>query len=382
MLEPYRVLDLTDHRGDLGPMILGDLGADVIKIEPPGGSAGRRSGPFLNAGDAAERSLRFFAYNRNKRSIQLDVNDAADRAVLDTLIAGADFIFESHPTTDAACRLDHHDLCRLNPTIVHVIVSPFGIDGPASERIANDLTLSALGGRAALQGSPDRPPVRMSVPQAWRHASAEAAAAAIIAHARMRVTGKAQLVDVSAQCAMTWTMMNAMDAHAIQGFEFERMGSMVQMGTREVDPVFACADGHLVALPTGTVLNALLGHVAGDGLLDERWLIEDWETFDERFVAGEDVNFTREEIRDVFARYFALHTKAELFELGHEAGVTLAPINTVADLTRFDQLDARHAWHTTELPNGQRVKTPGIFAKFNQAPMRLRYAPPRLDCQR
>lgn len=360
-------------------MILADLGADVIKIEPPGGSAGRRTGPFLEGGDPAECSLRFFAYNRNKRSIELDFSDDADRAVLETLVAGADIILESYPPTDAGFGLDHEYLRHLNPTIVHVVVSPFGVDGPAADRVANDLTLSALGGQAGLQGSPDRPPVRMSVPQAWRHASAEAAAAAIIAHARMRVTGEAQFVDVSAQCAMTWTMMNAMDAHAIQGFEFERMGSTVQMGTREVDPVFACADGHLVALPIGTVLNALLGHIGGDGLLDEAWLIEDWETFDQRYAAGEDVNFTREEIRDLFARYFVLHTKAELFEVGHEAGVTLAPINTVADLTRFDQLDAREAWQTVQLPNGQRVKTPGIFAKFNEAPMALRYPPPRLD---
>jgi hypothetical protein len=178
---------------------------------------------------------------------------------------------------------------------------------------------------------------------------------------------------------MTWTMMNAMNAHAIQGFEFQRMGSTVQMGTRDVDPVFACADGHLVALPTGTVLNALLGHIAGDGLLDGAWLIEDWETFDQRYLAGEAVNFTREEIRDLFARYFVRHTKAELFEFGYEAGVTLAPINTVADLTRFDQLDAREAWQDVQLPNGQQVKTPGIFCKFDQAPMVLRYPPPRLD---
>ena len=379
MLDPYRVLDLTDHRGDLGGMILGDLGADVIKIEPPGGSAGRQTAPFLPDGDHAERSLRFFAFNRNKRSVVLDLQDAADRSVFDTLVAGCDIILTSFPNSEPGFDIDHEDLLRLNPTIVHVVVSPFGMNGPAAHRVANDLTLSALGGQAGLQGTPDRPPVRMSVPQAWRHAGAEAAAAALIAHARMRVTGKAQLVDVSAQCCMTWTMMNAMDAHAIQGFEFQRMGSTVQMGTREVDPVFACADGHLVALPTGTVLNALIGHIAGDGLLDEHWLLEDWATFDERFYAGEEVNFTREQIRDVFVQFFAKYTKATLFDMGHDVGVTLAPINTVADLTRFDQLEAREAWHNTELPNGQQVKSPGIFAKFNQAPITLRTPPPRMN---
>lgn len=361
-------------------MILGDLGADVIKIEPPGGTASRREGPFIDGADDAERSLQFYAYNRNKRSIVLDLEAGKDLDVLNVLIEGADFILESAVHGMLASHgIDFEQLRRLNSTIVHVMISPFGVDGPAANRIANDLTLSALGGQASLQGSPERPPVRVSIPQAWRHASAQAATAAVIAHARMLVTGQAQFVDVSAQCSVTWTMMNAMNAHAIQGFEFDRMGSTVQMGTRAIDPVFACADGHLVAMPIGAVVNALLGHIAGDDLLDAAWLAEDWETFDTRMATGEETAFTREQIRDLLVQYFRLHTKDELFALGFAAGVTLAPINTVADLTQFEQLDVRQAWHDAVLPNGQQVRAPGLFAKMKQTPMSVRYAPPRLD---
>ena len=205
-------------------MILGDLGADVIKIEPPGGSTSRHLGPFLDDVEGAERSLQYFAYNRNKRSIVLDPARAEDQRLLEDLIRGADFLLESSPPgTLSSYGLDFEALCRLNPTIVHVVVSPFGVDGPAADRIANDLTLSALGGQVGLQGSPDRAPVRVSIPQAWRHASAQAAAAAMIAHGRMQVTGEPQFVDVSAQCSVTWTMMNAMDAHPVQGFEFQSL---------------------------------------------------------------------------------------------------------------------------------------------------------------
>jgi crotonobetainyl-CoA:carnitine CoA-transferase CaiB-like acyl-CoA transferase len=361
-------------------MMLGDLGADVIMIEPPGGTAARREGPFLDDVEGVNQSLRFYAYNRNKRSLVLDLENSNDRNILKVLVAGADFVLESSPGGLLARHgIDFDELRQLNPTIVHVLISPFGADGPAADRIANDLTLAAMGGQASLQGSPERPPVRVSIPQAWRHASAQAATAAVIAHARMRVTGQAQFVDVSAQCSVTWTMMNAMNAYAIQGFEFDRMGSTVQMGTRAVDPVFECADGYLVALPIGAVLNALLGHIAGDDLLDADWLAEDWETFDIRMAAEEETTFTREQVRDLFVRYFRLHTKEELFALGFAAGVTLAPINNVADLTRFEQLDVRGAWHEAVLPNGQQVRTPGLFAKMNQAPMAVRYAPPRLD---
>lgn len=361
-------------------MILGDLGADVIKIEPPGGSASRRLGPLLNDAAEFDRSLQFFAYNRNKRSIVIDPGEEEDRRLLEDLIRGADIVLESSPPGGlGSYGLDFAALCTLNPTIVHVVVSPFGVDGPAADRVANDLTLSALGGQAALQGSPDRAPVRISIPQAWRHASAQAAAAAVIAQGRMQATGEPQFVDVSAQCSVTWTMMNAMDAWAVQGFEFERRGSTVQMGTREVDPVFACADGYLVALPTGTVLNALLGHMAGDDLLDADWLTEDWATFDMRLVAGGETRFTREQVREVFERYFRLHSKEELFTTGFEAGVTLAPINTVADLVHFEQLDAREAWQEVTLPNGKRARMPGIFAKLSESPIALRYPPPRLN---
>ena len=361
-------------------MILGDLGADVIKVEPPGGSAGRNEGPRLNDAPATEASLQFFAFNRNKRSIVLDLQDAADRSMLEALVTSADFVLESAPPGELAKHgYDFAALRGLNSQIIHVLLTPFGIDGPAAGRPATDLTLSALGGQAALQGSPDRAPVRVTVPQVWRHAGAEMAAAAMIAHARMRVTGDAQFVDLSAQCAVTWTMMNAMDANAIQGFEFERMGSTVQMGVRDIDPVFACADGHLVALPTGAVLYALIAHLLNDELIDASWLEEDWETIDMRVMAGEETRYTAEDVRSVLTKFFARHTKRELFDWGLEAGVTLAPVNTAEDLLHFEQLEAREAWHAVTLPDGCPALTPGVFARLRNAPTELRRLAPRLD---
>ena len=95
MLSPYRVLDLTDERGELASMILGDLGADVIKVEPPEGSSSRRLPPFLDGAPESERSLHYFAFNRNKRGIILDLASDAGKAELLRLVEGADFLFES-----------------------------------------------------------------------------------------------------------------------------------------------------------------------------------------------------------------------------------------------------------------------------------------------
>ena len=92
MLSPYRVLDLTDHRGEIAGMILGDLGADVVKVEPTGGSAARDVGPFLDDVLSSDRSLHFQAFNRNKRSIVLDLAHPPDRDTFYKLVASADFV--------------------------------------------------------------------------------------------------------------------------------------------------------------------------------------------------------------------------------------------------------------------------------------------------
>jgi|TARA_Y100000310_G_scaffold321212_1_gene378554 crotonobetainyl-CoA:carnitine CoA-transferase CaiB-like acyl-CoA transferase len=380
MLNPYRVLDLTDHRGEIAGMILGDLGADVIKVEPPGGCAGRLQGPFLPEAPQLEASLQFAAYNRNKRSILLDLASASDSDTFNDLVRSADFVLESAPPGELKRNgIGFEELRRINDRIVHVMIMPYGVDGPAAGRIANDLTISAMGGQAALQGSPERAPLRITVPQIWRHTGAEASAAALIAHHRMLRTGEAQFVDLSAQCVTTWTTMNAMNASAIQGFDFERMGSTVQMGTAAVDPVFPCADGYLVAMPTSGVLEPLLGHMLADGLVDETWLQEDWSTFPMRALMGEETKFTREQVHEVMGQFFQLHTKKELFDFGLQTDVTLAPINSVADLLDLEQLSYREAWHLTSLPGAEQIRVPGIFAKAFGTPLSIRRSAPRLD---
>src|SRR5262249_12773358 len=125
VLGPYRVLDLTDHRGELGPKLLADLGADVIRIEPPGGCAARRRGPRPDRVPEPEASLQFFAHNRNKRSIVLDLARAPDREAFLRLVASADFLFEaSPPGALEPFGLGFDALRAVNPQIVHVQVTP------------------------------------------------------------------------------------------------------------------------------------------------------------------------------------------------------------------------------------------------------------------
>ncbi len=203
MLSPYRVLDLTDERGLLCGQILADLGADVIAVEPPGGSSARRIGPFAGDVPDPERSLHWWAYARNKRGITLDLDTDDGREKLRQLVAGADFLIESAAPGEMAARgLGYGDLAAINPALVYVSITPFGQDGPKAHYAATDLTILAAAGVLVRQGDEDRPPVRVSVPQAWLHASAEAAGAALVAHHERARSGRGQHVDVSAQQAV------------------------------------------------------------------------------------------------------------------------------------------------------------------------------------
>lgn len=378
MLSPYRVLDLTDDRGELASMILGDLGADVIKIEPPEGSPSRRLPPFLDGAPESERSLQYFAFNRNKRGITMDLTTDAGKAELVRLAEGSDFIFESAaPGAMTAAGLGFDALSRVNPQLVYVAITPYGQDGPYASFAATDLTISAMGGQAALQGVPERAPVRITVPQVWLHASSEAAVAALIAHARMLRTGEAQFVDVSAQTTMVWSMMNGMVAHAIQGRDFNRMGAVLQLGTIALPLCYECADGHIVALSNGAVMDKMVHWMVEDDIVPEEWLTgEEWITYDRRLLQGQPLNYSIVETMDALRRYLKLHTKEELMERGLREGVTIAPVNTVADLLRFRQLDERGYWSDATLPNGGTARTAGLAARTSESPMTiLRWAP-------
>jgi len=379
MLTPYTVLDFTDDRGEIGPMILGDLGADVIKVEPPGGSSARRCAPLLADAPDDQQSLQFLAFNRNKRSIVLDPRSEEDRTVLSELVRRADFVFDSSPQRAlASFDLDFNAVRALNPRIVHVHISPFGDSGPHRDYLGNDLVIAAMGGPVSLQGIPERPPVRVSVPQVWRHAGIEAAAGGMAAHARMLRTGHAQFVDLSAQSVMTWTMLNAMDAYAIQGFDFERgssgMGRQVKM-----EIVHPTADGHIVALPMSSVLSGCAEWMIADGVVDAETLDIDWTEYDLNARDPESKPLSLAEGTEICQRFLVKHTKQELFEFGLAHGITFAPVNRLSELLALEHMQRRDYWHSLTLPSRSTVDSPGLWCKPSTGPLREPRDAPRLD---
>jgi crotonobetainyl-CoA:carnitine CoA-transferase CaiB-like acyl-CoA transferase len=203
MLSAYRVLDLTNQNGYLCGKMLGDMGADVIKIESPRGDSGRKTGPFYQQIPDQEKSLYWFAYNLNKRGITLDIETTDGRQILSRLIKKADFIIESFdPGYMDSLGLSWEKIHEINPRIVMTSITPFGQTGPYKDFKGSDLVVMAMSGLMYITGNPDSAPLRISFPQAFLLASAHAAASSMIAHYYRETSGEGQHVDVSAQeCA-------------------------------------------------------------------------------------------------------------------------------------------------------------------------------------
>ena len=225
-LSGLRVIELADEQAEYCGLTLAGLGADVIKIEPPGGSPTRRIGPFYQDREDPEGSLFFWHYNRGKRSVVLDLTKEPDIARLRHLLATADILLESTPKgTLAALGLGADALRKQHPALIHARVTPFGDDGPWSEFKGSDLVHLALGGvmmncgyDPAPDGKYDLPPI---APQMWHayHVAGEQLSMAIMAALVFRYrTGLGQHVSCAvheavAKCTevdlMTWVMRRA-----------------------------------------------------------------------------------------------------------------------------------------------------------------------------
>jgi len=385
MLSPYRVLDLTDERGLLCGQILGDLGADVIAIEPPGGSPARAIGPFYHNEPHPDRSLSWWAFNRNKRGITLDIARDEGRALLLRLVERADFFVESaDPGALAALGLGYEDVSAVNPAIVYVSITPFGQDGPKAHYAESDLVVWAAGGPLVVTGDEDRPPVRVSVPQAYLHAGADAAVGALIAlHERQR-SGHGQQVDVSAQQSVNQASF-ASSLFAPLGWPAQkRVSGGYRYGPFMLPQVFPAKDGHVVitflfGTAIGPKTRRLMEYVCEEGFCDKATRDKDWVGYTELLFGGGE---SEEELRRVLrcvADFTSSRTKAELLQASLERGLLIGPIVGIDGVATNEQFAARDYWRDLRHPElDATVRYPGPFARFSETPMGYRRPAPRV----
>lgn len=380
-LAPYRVIDLTGEQGWLCGRLLADLGADVRKVEPPGGDPGRRRGPFDHRRpDDPDANLGWWFANQHKRSIVVDVERPEGRQALLELLDGADALLESQPTG----WLDRHGLgpdvlLQRNPRLVVTSISPFGRTGPYAGYLGPDLVVSAMCGLQWLTGDPDRPPVRISVPQLYRHASVEAAAHTVIALHHATRSGHGQHVDVSAQLAGIRTLMNAQAFHLLEHRELTRQGVYSGYSHNRYRMVLPCLDGHVTVLPIGgqlggPMMRRLFEWAAQSGVaVDADLAATDFASLD--FSSKDNAFF--DAVTDVLADLFARHTKATIYARALDELLLVAPLSTVADLRADAQLAARGYFHAVDHDDGP-VTFAGPWARFGRTPLRAPSPAPRV----
>ncbi|HLI79177.1 MAG TPA: CoA transferase [Candidatus Binataceae bacterium] len=385
MLSPYKVLDLSDERGQLCGQILGDLGADVVLVEPPEGSRSRHTGPFYRDQPHRDRSLGFWAFNRNKRSITLDLDREADRDKLRKLAAGADFLIESVTPGDLAKRgLGYADLSALNPRLIYVSISAFGQDGPKADFAATDLTLVAAGGTLLLQGDADRSPLRITVPQAFLHASADGAASALIAHHERLRSGLGQHIDVSAQESISVAAFSQPLVPSLGTVGVKRESGGVRAGKFIARQVWPARDGHVVAVlwfgpAIGPATSRLMQCAYEHGFCDEATRDTDWMTLDAKLSSGEVPMEEFERLKGIVERFTRSLTKAELMKLALEKSLLMAPVATIDEVVDSPHFNARGYWTPIAHPELEaEVRYAGAFAKFSESPIAYRRRPPSL----
>jgi crotonobetainyl-CoA:carnitine CoA-transferase CaiB-like acyl-CoA transferase len=385
VLGPFRVLDLTNHRGILCGQMLADLGADVIQVEPPGGSAARRLGPFAGDVEDPERSLFWWAYARNKRSVTLELARADGRALFHRLVASADFVIESErPGTQAALGVDHASLAAVNPRVVVVSISAFGQDGPKADWAESDLVLLAAGGPLVLQGDDDRAPVRLPVPQAYLHAGAEAAVAALVAHHERERSGTGQHVDVSAQQAVALATQSYILCDAIGAPEVRRAAGGLKHGKLSLRLLFPARDGFVaVTFLFGSAIGAfsrrLMHWIHEEGGCDRATRDKDWIGYAELLTSGREPIEEFERVKALVADFTRARSKAELLAAAVERDLLIAPVATIDEVVASPQLAARDYWRSIPYPElGREVVHPGPFARFGATPLRQRRRAPRV----
>ncbi|OGO38156.1 MAG: hypothetical protein A2147_10525 [Chloroflexi bacterium RBG_16_57_8] len=373
MLSPYRVLDLASEKGLFCGKVLGDLGADVIKIEPPGGDPARRIGPFFHDDPDAEKSLFWFAYNTSKRSITLNIETADGRDIFERLVKTADIVVETFaPGYLDGLDLGYSALEKHNPGVILVSITPFGQTGPYKDWKAPDIVAWAMGGQMAPFGDPDRPPIRVSHhSQAYLNAGADGAMGALTALYHRASTGEGQHVDVSIQEAVVQCT-----EHITSGWDLrktiQKRGGAGSDSRVRLTRLWPCKDGYVSWFFWGGVMSLrtnvpLVDWMKSEGMADDYVSNFDWSRFGNE-TSQEEVN----RIEAPTARFFLSRTKAELLEGALRYNAQVYPVSTPADMLADPQLEARGFWADVEHPElGTTITYPGAFAHTNEAPPRI-----------
>jgi len=369
LLSGFRALDLTNEKGFVCGKILAALGVEVIKVERPGGDPARGIPPFLNNTPDPEKSLYWYAFNTDKRSITLNLELSQGQDLFRKLVEKANFVLESFALGYMdSLRLNYEALREVNPRIIMTSITPFGLKGPYAQYKGSDLIASAMGGVMLTTGDPDRPPVREGFDSIYFHAGAAAALGTVIAHRHREITGEGQQVDVSLQEVVASRTSTNLVIWEFDKRLLKRSGNVRMLGARSFQWIWQCKDGYVhwqyIRGQVGAATNrALSKWIDEDGLENPLNKVTNWDEFDPAATSRKELDAHQEAI----ARLFLNYNKKELNEEGLKREIDITPIDCPADLLESHQLKARDYWVDLEHPeSGITLSYPKYFFLSNE----------------
>ena len=364
-LGSVRVLDLSgDIAGSFCARLLGDYGADVIKVEPPGGAPLRRMGPFFEDDPHPEKSLLFFVHNLNKRGVTLDVEQEAGRLAFNELVRQADVVVETFkPGYMASLGLGYEQLESLNPGVVLTSITPFGQSGPYSRYEGEEIVSYAMGAIMSISGTRDREPLKHGGFQAQYEGGLNGAAATSMALLAQQVSGEGQHVDVSITECVSSTMMANQTLYSFTGAIQARRPPK---GNDYGHPM-ACADGWIINQTGGGASWEDIAEFYGRPVLLE-----------ERFRDRRSREALGEEFDAILVDAIEDRGKWEMFERASDMRMLFGLVQTPEELLRCPQLESRGFYREVEHPVMGKLKAPAVLFSYSLTPYELRGPAPLL----
>jgi len=366
-----------DIGGEFAGLLLAQMGAEVVKLEPPGGSPTRRVGPFAKGRESADTSLNFWFYNSNKKSVTADLATAQGMGALDALLAGADiFISTLQPKALAALGLDLAALSEKHPKLIIASITPFGLTGPWADYKSSDLVALAAGGPLNSCGYDDHsiPPIRPGGNQGYHTVTSFAQIGVMLALLERQKTGRGQVLDVSMHesCAVNVELANP--------YWFYPRVNVHRQTCRHAQPsptqsaLFQCADGRYVyfalILAEPKAWSALVTWMDSKGMALQ--LTE--PAFSD--VAYRQAHF--HEVQQLVECFFLIQDSHEAYLDGQAAGLPIGVLNAPEDLFDDEHLKARGFFVDVEHEAVGKVAYPGAIYRFSSFGQVARTAAPKL----
>jgi crotonobetainyl-CoA:carnitine CoA-transferase CaiB-like acyl-CoA transferase len=367
-LDGITVLDLTHMlSGPYGTMMLTDLGANTIKVEPPGRGEGTRELLARHPDYSREgMGAYFMTLNRGKRSMAIDLKSEAGREVFYDLVRQADVVFDNFGAgVPKRLGIDHDTLAAINPRIITCSVTGFGETGPDTQRPAFDQVVQGMGGGMSITGMPDHAPVRAGIPIGDLGGGIFGAIGVLAALQSRHTTGVGQHVDVSMLDAQISLLTYMATMHLMSGHVPERIGN-----------------SHFVHVPYNT-FRTQDGHIVvaciGDAFFERfRAMLPLPELLDPKY-AEQGVRYAdREPIERAINAEFATNTCAYWLDKLRAARIPCGPVNDFSQALTDPQIVARDMVVDVKLDSGSQVRMPGVPMKFSGSRVTSFGAPPAL----